>query len=258
LTAAGYTVVLPWHPGSDKAQQHEVLSGQAPPPSPEELALRPRDLTEVIDAIGKGSLATNSPVDSNRVVVIGHSWGATTSLLMAGLVPTDSLLLSRCGEVNHPDRNLSWTLQCSWATAVKQASINDDRIIAVVAVSAPMSLLFPRETDQRLNTRVLLVSGSRDWVVPPDPEAIRPLQGADLQGHQLVIAKGGDHFNLRPRSDAQGGVLGALMLAWTEAAFAAGAKVRPAPGVAPLLPPNGWGSPTMPLADVSPVLPSLR
>ena len=258
LTAAGYTVVLPWHPGSDKAQQHEVLSGQAPPPSPEELALRPRDLTAVIDAIGKGSLATNSPVDSNRVVVIGHSWGATTSLLMAGLVPTDSLLLSRCGEVNHPDRNLSWTLQCSWATAVKQASINDDRIIAVVAVSAPMSLLFPRETDQRLNTRVLLVSGSRDWVVPPDPEAIRPLQGADLQGNQLVIAKGGDHFNLRPRSDAQGGVLGALMLAWTEAAFAAGAKVRPAPGVAPLLPPNGWGSPMMPLADVSPVLPSLR
>ncbi|MEY3963524.1 MAG: hypothetical protein RLZZ106_779 [Cyanobacteriota bacterium] len=258
LAAAGYTVVLPWHPGSDKAQQHEVLSGQAAPPSPEELALRPRDLTAVIDAIGKGSLATNSPVDSNRVVVIGHSWGATTSLLMAGLVPTDSLLLSRCGEVNHPDRNLSWTLQCSWASAVKQASINDDRIIAVVAVSAPMSLLFPRETDQRLNTRVLLVSGSRDWVVPPDPEAIQPLQGADLQGHQLVIAKGGDHFNLRPRSDAQGGVLGALMLAWTEAAFAAGAKVRPAPGVAPLLPPNGWGSATMPLADVSPVLPSRR
>ena len=225
---------------------------------PQPLALRPRDLTAVIDAIGKGSLATNSPVDSNRVVVIGHSWGATTSLLMAGLVPTDSLLLSRCGEVNHPDRNLSWTLQCSWASAVKQASINDDRIIAVVAVSAPMSLLFPRETDQRLNTRVLLVSGSRDWVVPPDPEAIQPLQGADLQGHQLVIAKGGDHFNLRPRSDAQGGVLGALMLAWTEAAFAAGAKVRPAPGVAPLLPPNGWGSATMPLADVSPVLPSRR
>ena len=73
-----------------------------------------------------------------------------------------------------------------------------------------------------------------------------------------MIAKGGDHFNLRPRSDAQGGVLGALMLAWTEAAFAAGAKVRPAPGVAPLLPPNGWGSATMPLADVSPVLPSRR
>ena len=258
LAAAGYTVVLPWHPGSDKAQQHEVLSGQAAPPSPEELALRPRDLTAVIDAIGNGSLPTQNPVDSSRVVVLGHSWGATTSLQMAGLVPTDSALLRRCGAVNDPDRNLSWTLQCSWATAVKQAAINDDRIIAVVAVSAPMSLLFPRESERQLNTRVLLVSGSRDWVVPPDPEAIQPLKGDDLHGHQLVLAKGGDHFNLRPRSDAQGGVLGNLMLAWAEAAFAAGPKVRPAPGVAPLLPPNGWGSAAMPLADVSPALQSRR
>ena len=177
---------------------------------------------------------------------------------MAGLVPTDSGLLRHCGEVNHPDRNLSWTLQCSWSAAVKQAVINDERIIAVVAVSAPMSLLFPRESGQRLNTRVLLVSGSRDWVVPPDPEAIQPLLNVDLQGHQLVLAKGGDHFNLRPRSDAQGGVLGNLMLAWTDAAFAAGAKVHPAPGMPPLLPPSGWGSTAMPLADVSRSLPSRR
>ena len=117
-----------------------------------------------------------------------------------------------------------------------------------------MSLLFPRDREQRLNTRVLLVSGSHDWVVPPDPEAIRPLQGRDLQGHQLVLAQGGDHFNLRPRADAQGGVLGALMLAWTDAAFAAGPRVRPAPGVAPLLRNGAWGSAELPLADVSPAL----
>jgi predicted dienelactone hydrolase len=258
LAAAGYTVVLPWHPGSDKNQQSEVLNGQAPPPTPQELALRPLDLTAVIDAIGSGALPTNGSVNTQRVVVLGHSWGATTSLLMAGLVPTDSALLSRCGTVNHPERNLSWTLQCSWASAVKQAAINDERIIAVVAVSPPMSLLFPRESGHRLNTRVLLVSGSRDWVVPPDPEAIRPLQDVDLQGHQLVLVKGGDHFNLRPQDDPQGGVLGPLMLAWTEAAFAAGAKVHPGPGVAVLLPPGPWGSPAMPMVDASAAVGSAR
>jgi len=258
LAAAGYTVVLPWHPGSDQRQQHEVLSGQAPPPSPDELALRPLDLTAVVDAIGSGALRTSTPVDSQRVVVLGHSWGATTSLLLAGLVPSQSVLLRRCGEVNHPERNLSWTLQCSWTTAVKRAAINDDRIIAVVAVSPPMSLLFPRGSGQKLNTRVLLVSGSRDWVVPPDPEAIRPLLGVDLQGHQLVLAQGGDHFNLRPRDAADGGVLGALMLAWTNAAFAAGAKVHPAPGMAPLLPSGPWGNAVLPLVDVSPALGSGR
>lgn len=258
LAAAGYTVVLPWHPGSDKQQQHEVLNGQAPPPSPQELALRPLDLTAVIDAIGSGALTTNGPVNTQRVVVLGHSWGATTSLLMAGLVPTDSALLGRCGSVNHPERNLSWALQCSWASAVKQAAIDDDRIIAVVAVSPPMSLLFPRESGHRLNTRVLLVSGSRDWVVPPDPEAIRPLQAVDLQGHQLVLVKGGDHFNLRPHDDPQGGVLGPLMLAWTDAAFAAGPKVRPGPGVAVLLPPGPWGSTAKPLVDASAAVGSTR
>ena len=251
LAAAGYTVVLPWHPGSDKEQQSAVLNGQAPPPTPEELALRPLDLTAVLDAIGAGTLPTTAPVNTQRVVVLGHSWGATTSLLMAGLVPTDSALLRRCGSVNHPDRNLSWALQCSWATAVKQVAINDERIIAVAAVSPPMSLLFPRESGHRLNTRVLLVSGSRDWVVPPDPEAIRPLQAVDLQGHQLVLAKGGDHFNLRPHDDPQGGVLGPLLQAWTDAAFAAGGKVHPGPGVAALLPTGPWGSPVIPLVDVS-------
>jgi predicted dienelactone hydrolase len=258
LAAAGYTVVLPWHPGSDKQQQHEVLSGQAPPPTPQELALRPLDLTAVMDAIGSGALATNAPVDPKRVVVLGHSWGATTSLLMAGLVPTDSGLLRLCSAINHPERNLSWALQCSWASAVKQAAIDDGRIIAVAAVSPPMSLLFPRDSGHDLNTRVLLVSGSRDWVVPPDPEAILPLQQLDLHGHQLVLAKGGDHFNLRPKDDPMGGVLGALLLAWTDAAFAAGPKVHPGPGVTALLPPGPWGNSQLPLVDASTAVGSTR
>ena len=258
LAARGYTVVLPWHPGSDKQQQSEVLTGKAPPPTPQELGLRARDLTAVIDAVASGQLSTDTRVDSSRVVVVGHSWGATTSLQMAGLVPSDSRLLSRCGSLSDAERNLSWTLQCSWASGVKQAAVNDDRVIAVVAVSPPMSLLFPRESGNDLNTRVLLVSGSRDWVVPPDPEAIRPLQVVDLHGHQLVLVKGGDHFNLRPRQSSDGGVLGPLIQAWTDAAFAAGQRVRPAAGVGPLLSPGAWGSASMPMADVSPLLPSGR
>ena len=50
---------------------------------------------------------------------------------------------------------------------------------------------------------------------------------------------------------ADGGVLGPLLFAWTEDAFAAGAAVRPAPGASPLLPAQGWGSGTLPMADVT-------
>ena len=55
LSSRGYTVVLPRHPGSDSSQQEAVLAGQAPPPGPEELALRPQDLSA--DAKSRGVIA---------------------------------------------------------------------------------------------------------------------------------------------------------------------------------------------------------
>ncbi|MFT5340311.1 MAG: hypothetical protein ACI9IO_002067, partial [Cyanobium sp.] len=50
LASHGYTVALPRHPGSDQSQQRAMLSGKQPPPKPAELALRPKDVSAVIDA----------------------------------------------------------------------------------------------------------------------------------------------------------------------------------------------------------------
>lgn len=252
LASQGYAVVLPRHPGSDNSQQRAVLAGTAPPPDARELALRPLDLQAVIN--GLDLLGLSPTPDPRRVVVIGHSWGATTALQLAGVRPSDTDLRRRCNDLNDPERNLSWTLQCSWIQGSQHAGITDPRVIAVAAVSPPVSLLFPRGSGTELQARVLLVSGSRDWVVPPDPEAVIPMQLAHQKGNQLVLAEGGDHFNLRPGAAADGGVLGALLLAWTEAAFQAGAGVRPAPGAAPLLQPGAWGNSAMPLVDATPGL----
>ena len=251
LAGQGYTVILPRHPGSDKTQQQEVLTGEAPPPGPEELALRPKDLKAVMDAVEAGRLGGFIGVDASHVVVIGHSWGATSALQLAGVRPKQGDLLARCGKKDDPSRNLSWTLQCSWLKGVDQAALQDSRVIAVAAVSPPVSLLFPRGSGQNLSARVLLVSGGRDWVVPPDPEAVTPMEWGSRLGNRLVLVQGGDHFNLRPGSSANGGVLGPLLLAWTNAAFASGAAVRPSQGAVNLLPANGWGSALMPMADVT-------
>ncbi|KEF41884.1 MAG: esterase [Cyanobium sp. CACIAM 14] len=254
LAARGYTVLLPRHPGSDSSQQQAVLNGQAPPPGPEELVRRPRDLSAVLDAAADGRLAFGAPVDARRAVVLGHSWGATTALQLAGVRPSDGHLRQRCGDVDDPERNLSWTLQCSWLEAVPKAALRDPRVIAVGAVSPPASLLFPRGSGSDLSGRVLVVSGSRDWVVPPDPEAVAPMRWGKRQGNQLVLVQDGDHFNLRPGDSADGGVLGPLLLSWTDAAFAAGDAVRPRSGAAPLLTRGAWGSQQLPLADVTPAL----
>lgn len=251
LANEGYTVVLPRHPGSDKSQQHEVLTGQAPPPSAAELGLRALDLRAINDGVAQNQLSGLSGVDASQVVVIGHSWGATTALQVAGVTPEDGSLLKRCDNVGDPERNLSWTLQCSWLRGVDQAAIADPRVIAVAAVSPPVSLLFPRGSGRTMNGRFLLVSGTQDWVVPPDPEAVTPFGMAVAHGHQLVLVKGGDHFNLRPGKAANGGVLAPLLLEWTNRAFSAGVSARPAQGASPLLPPGNWGSAEKPMADVT-------
>lgn len=253
LAAAGYTVALPRHPGSDQQQQRDVLRGELPPPSPQELLLRPQDLKAVTDAAAAGRLDAG-PLNTEQVVVIGHSWGATTALQVAGLPTSSSRLRARCDDLDDPERNLSWTLQCSWLEAAELAGLGDRRVIAAVAVSPPVALLFPEGSGRQLHARVLMVSGSRDWVVPPDPEAVKPISrgGTTSLGHRLVLAQGGDHFNLRPGESADGGVLGSLMLAWTEGAFAAGEAARPFEGAPNLLADApGWGHAVIPLVDVS-------
>jgi predicted dienelactone hydrolase len=113
--------------------------------------------------------------------------------------------------------------------------------------------LFSPEAAQGIQARVLLVSGSRDWVVPPDPEALAPFSQSPAQGHQMVLANGGDHFNLRaPGKASTPAVLSPLILAWVNGTFAAGANAQPAAGAANLLPATGWGSSAMPLVEVTP------
>jgi predicted dienelactone hydrolase len=255
LASHGYDVLLPTHPGSDSSQQEEMLSGRVPPPSPEELRLRPLDVIAILDAVEAGELNGLAGVDTRHVVVVGHSWGATTALQLAGLRSSSTLLRKLCDDLDNPERNMSWVLQCSFLNTADQAALADRRVIAVVAVSPPLRLLFDRGAAEGMNARGLVVSGSDDWVVPPDPEALLPFREQTAErGHRLVLAKGGDHFNLRPGPE-EAGVLGALILGWTNGAFAAGELARPSASGPSFLPDRGWGNDLIPLVNATPRLP---
>jgi predicted dienelactone hydrolase len=254
LASYGYTVLLPYHPGSDQSQQQAMLSGKVPPPGPAELRLRPLDVSALIDAAAAGKLVLAPGLRTDEVVVLGQSWGGTTALQLAGARPSSARLQKRCSDLNDPSRNLSWVLQCSFMTSADQAGLADRRVKAVVAVSPPMSLLFDAGATQGMNGQVLVVSGSRDWVVPPGPEAIWPMAAEARNGDggfRLVLAKGGDHFNLGARYEEGGGPLRGLLLDWVRGAFKPGSAVAPGSKAPALLPPDGWGDASVPLADVT-------
>jgi len=246
LAARGYTVLLPRHPGSDGDQQKAMLAGKVPPPSAEELRLRPMDVTAVLDTVSDPAQGLSTGLNTDAVAVVGHSWGAVTSLQLVGMRTTDQKLRSRCGNPRDPERNISWALQCSWLGGIEQASIADPRVKTVVAVSPPLRLLFDPTVRDGITGRILLVSGTSDWVVPPGPEAIVPMRNsraADL-GHRLVLVSGGDHFNLRaPVDQPTPAVLAPLILAWINEQLGVPSSLTFSGGT--------WGSDARPLLDVT-------
>ncbi|MFM7314125.1 MAG: alpha/beta hydrolase family protein [Cyanobium sp.] len=255
LASRGYAVILPYHPGSDQQQQQAMLAGKAAPPPPDELRKRPLDVSAAIDAVRTGAIPGLQGVASDRVVVIGHSWGATTALQLGGARPSSTRLRTRCDNFSDPDRNLSWVLQCSFLQSADQAALADPRVVAVAAVSPPLNLVFDLGAAASMQARGLLVSGTRDWVVPSGPEAIDRFGRIRDRGHQLVLVKGGDHFNLRGPVGTDTAPLSPLLVRWTDAAFAAGDSVRPRVGASPLIQPLGWGNGELPMVEATAAVP---
>lgn len=213
LASHGAPVFLPRHPGSDISQQAAMLAGKAPPPKPREFLRRPNEVKQVLDALDAGRLAGAEGIRTRGVTFIGHSWGGTTALQLAGARSLPTPLWNDCANANNPRRNLSWVLQCSFLPAASDASLADRRIVRVMAVSPPQGLVFAAGLVD-LQVPVLLVSGSQDFVVPAKPEALLPFGEYPRRGNQLVVAEGGTHFNLPAGSESNGGPLRALLLDW--------------------------------------------
>ena len=90
-------------------------------------------------------------------------------------------------------------LQCSCLSGVNQSAVSDLRVKAVVSVSPPLRLLFDGSRLESFPAKLLLISGTRAWVVPSDPEAIAPMRESKAVrlGHRLVLVQSADHFSLR-------------------------------------------------------------
>jgi predicted dienelactone hydrolase len=140
------------------------------------------DISAAINAVDSKYWSEIQGVKADSTVVIGHSWGGITALQLAGAQSNSKRLKAKCGNFKHAYRTISWILQCSFQNQVDQPNQRDQRVKSVVAISPPIGLLFNEQAAKDMLARVLLISGTRDVVVPADPEALYPYSHSPENG----------------------------------------------------------------------------
>lgn len=209
LASHGFAVAALDHPGSDRRQLQDLLTGTAREiAKPTEFADRPRDISFLLDELTRLS-AANGPLanrlDLNRIGVIGHSFGGYTALALAGAQLNYDTLEANCKSedfiFNAADPSM--LLQCTALQAPEQFDLplRDQRVKAVMALNPVASSLFGPTGFSQIAIPVLLVAGSEDPIAPALLEQIQPFtwlnQPADTAptdlDHYLVLIEGGSH-----------------------------------------------------------------
>ncbi|MEB3307777.1 MAG: alpha/beta fold hydrolase [Cyanobacteriota bacterium] len=202
LADRGWPVVVLEHPGSDAKAMQASLDGKRPPPGAESLPDRLADLQAVLSAGSRGELGRFGPGQTGEegVVLMGHSLGALTALLGAGLKPEDGLE-RRCRRALErlPLTNPSQLLQCQIQEVPELARLTSRSrrtpVTAVVGFNSFGALLWPRAGLKPLRIPVMLVGGSLDLITPAINEQLRPFTRVSDPRSRLVLIQGASHFS---------------------------------------------------------------
>ena len=195
LASHGFAVAVPEHPGSSANQIQALLSGlDSNVTPPEELIDRPLDIQFLLDRLAQ---SYGDRIDTNNVGAIGQSFGAYTTLALAGAELNWQTLETDCPNLES-SWNLSWLIQCltlQVPTTYVETKLQDERIKAAIAINPLVSSVFGEESLSKINIPVMLVSGSADPITPALPEQIIPFTWLTTSNKYLVLLVGGTHFS---------------------------------------------------------------
>ncbi|MGB0564455.1 MAG: alpha/beta hydrolase, partial [Spirulinaceae cyanobacterium] len=193
LASHGFAVAVPEHPGSNAAQIQALAAGRESdltPPS--ELVDRPLDIQFLLDQLAE---EYSDRLNTQRVGVVGQSFGGYTALALAGAQLNVPALADTCPEALLA-LNWSLVLQCSaLRLAEPLPRLQDERVAAVIAINPLTSQIFDTEQLGAIALPMVWVAGGADTVTPALPEQLQPFTRFSTPNKYLALLSKGTHFS---------------------------------------------------------------
>ena len=195
LASYGYLVAIPEHSGSSGSYKEAYLRGEVSiDVSPVEFYSRPRDITHLLNQLEQHPIFKGQ-IDWLQVGVLGHSFGGTTVLSIAGASLNWERINRVCQQAQF-SLNVSTFLQCRASTLPPgNYNFQDPRVKAVVAVNPVTSSILGPESMGQINIPALIVGGTQDFVSPFIEEQVHPFVWLNTPDKYLATVVGGSHLS---------------------------------------------------------------
>ncbi len=223
LASHGYVVAALEHPGSNEANTNSAIQGQNRIVQPEEFLERPRDISFVLDELAKlnkrpinqqlinkqlNNKQLNRTVNqnllqsqfaTNKVMVLGYSFGGGTALAIAGGELQLEKLKERCQD-KLTTLSLGEGIQCVAQELPKNRyQLRDERVKSVIALNPISSLMFGDTGLSKIKVPTLVLAASADKTTPALTEQIASFTKIPTP-KWLVGILGGTHLSLKDPS----------------------------------------------------------
>ncbi len=197
LASYGFVVAAVEHPGSNEANTKAAIAGKTRLLKPQEFLERPQDISFVIDELEK--LTQKGKLATNKVMVVGYSFGGGTALSIAGANLQPESLKRRC-KGNLAILSFGQGLQCvAQELPEKSYQLRDQRVKRIVALNPTSSLMFGETGLESVQVPTLVLASSADKTNPALTEQIIGFRKIPSP-KWLVGIVGGTHLSVKDES----------------------------------------------------------
>jgi predicted dienelactone hydrolase len=206
LASHGISVAAIEHPGSSVTWLNDLALGELDPDErnrdllpPSEFIDRPKDISFLLDELARlnrYSTSFRGMLNTEQVVVIGHSLGGYTALTLGGAPLNLDHLRAFCNDPSQTALSPSDWLQCGAADLPDQElDFRDERVAAVMAMNPVMGRMFDAASLAQIDVPTLILVGTDDPITPVISQQLVPF--TDLQSEKYLLSViGGTHLSV--------------------------------------------------------------